>query len=231
MPTNGIASAAQNTASTAARNGLSKTTLGIFTLGALGFTAWRMQDAYVGSRQKADQRISTLKADNDYKFAEYGFGQYSGNPGMDNLSQKFDGLKRYGPFRLREHYESAKIRIGTFFSNVIGPNLLPLGIGLAGLYGTIGHDKMAKFGAKIANWWTSTNFLNTQAWKTLKGVGGYIGAGAWKAIKEPTKLAFKSPQHFAVASGIALVGAFFLKRFVDSSSGDAQRDFFRDDLY
>jgi hypothetical protein len=231
MTTPGLPSSNATALSVAAQNSLSKTTLGIFTLGALGFTAWRMQDAYVGSKQKADEQISTLKVDNDYRLTEYSFGQYSGNPGMDNLALKFDALRRYGPFRLREHFQSAKIRINNFFNNVIGPNLLPLGIGLAGVYSTIGHEQMAIYGNNIATWWSRTNFLDSQAWRTLRGVGNAIGSGLWNIIKTPVQLAFRSPQHFAIASGITLVGAFFIKRFSDNVNGNAQQDFYRDELF
>lgn len=212
-------------------SGLSKTSLGLFTLGALGFTAWRMQDAFVGSKQEVDQKVSGLKTDNDYRYGSHAWGQYSGNPGMDRLDNKFQGLLIYGPMRLKEHWETAKINVGNFFSNVLGPNLLPLGVGLAGLYGTIGHQNMCGYGRKIADWWNRSNFFNSTAWKTLKSVGGSVGSGLWTVIKSPVKLMFASPQHFAVGSGIALVSAFFLKRFVDTVNGDAQRDFFRDDLY
>lgn len=230
MTTPGLPPASQ-ALNAAAQTGLSKTTLGAFTVAALGFAAWRMQDAYVGSKQKADQQISALKADNDYQLTEHSFGQYSGDPGMDKLALKFDALVRYGPLRLREHYQALKIRINNFFSNVIGPNLLPLGVGLAGLYGTIGHAQMAIYGNNVAQWWSRTNFLDSQAWRTMKGVGHAMGSALWTAIKEPVKLAFKSPQHFAIASGITLVGAFFVKRFVDNVNGNAQKDFYRDDLF
>lgn len=210
---------------------LGKTPLGIFTLGALGFAAWRMQDSFVGSKAKAEQKIAGMKVENDYKNMEYQWGQWSGNPTMDHLSDKYEGLKQYGPFRLREHYNAARIHVQEFFGNVIGPNLLPLGVGLAGLYGTIGHTQMKKYGSDFAKWWNKSSFFNTQAWKTLKGVGRSIRSGLWTTVKEPTKLAFKSPSHFAVASGIALVGAFFVKKFRDTNSGDAQRDYYRNDVY
>ncbi|WP_373533198.1 hypothetical protein [Vampirovibrio sp.] len=224
-------STSSNGTNALARAGLSKPVLGVFTLGALGFSAWRMKDAFVGSQQKANQQVSTLKADNDYQLTEYNFGQYSGSPGMDKLALKYDGLKRYGPFRLKENYQSAKIHVNNFFSNVIGPNLLPLGVGLAGLYGTIGHEKMMGYGKNIITWWNGCSILNSQAWTTLKEVGKSIGSGLWQATKAPVEMTFKSPQHFAIASGITLVGAFFAKRFVDNVNGDAQKDFYRDDLF
>ncbi|WP_303674693.1 hypothetical protein [Vampirovibrio chlorellavorus] len=228
MPTtNGVS----NSVNAIASNGLGKTPLGLFTLGALGFAAWRMQDAFVGSKQEVDQKISGLKTTNDYDYGSHVWGQYSGNPGMDRLDHKFQGLLIYGPLRLKEHWQSFKIRVGNFFSNVVGPNLLPLGVGLAGLYGTIGHQTMSGYGRNIADWWNRSNFFDSTAWKTLKGVGGSLGSGLWTVIKSPVKLMFKSPQHFAVGSGVALIGAFFLKRFTDTVNGDAQRDFFRDDLY
>lgn len=229
--TNPITSTNNSIAGQAISKGIGKTSWGLLAAGALGFAAWRMQDSFQGSKQKANQQITGLKTDNDWKLMEHGFAQWSGSPGMDNLADKAKGLSLYGPMRIREHYQSAKIQIKTFFGNVIGPNLIPIGVGLAGLYGALGHTRMKQYGTSFSKWLTETSFLKTQAWKTIKGVGGGLAKGIGFLIKEPTKLAFKSPQHFAIASGIALVGAFFTKKFVDTYNGDAQRDYYRNDVY
>lgn len=211
--------------------GIGKTPWGFLAAGALAFTGWRMQDSFQGSKQKANQEIAGLKTGNDYKLMQYGFGQWSGDPTMDNISDKAKGLSLYGPMRIKEHYESASIQVKTFLSNVVAPNLLPLGVGLAGLYGAIGHTRMQKYGASFGKWLTESSPFKTMAVNTLKSVGGGLAKGTGYAIAKPSKLAFKSPQHFAIASGIALVGAFFTKKFVDNYNGDAQRDYYRNDVY
>lgn len=229
--TNPITSTNHSIAGQNVAKAMGKTTWGLLAAGALAFTGWRMQDSFQGSRQKAQQEIAGLKTGNDYQLLEHSFGQWSGNPGMDNLADRFKGLTLYGPLRIKEHYESAKIHVKTFCGNVIGPNLVPLGVGLAGLYAAIGHKRMKEYGSGFSKWLTQSSPFKDAVWNTMKGVGGGLAKGVGFIIKEPTKLAFKSPQHFAVASGITLVGAFFGKRFVDTYNGDAQRDYYRNDVY
>lgn len=213
------------------QNGLSKTALGLFTLGALGFSAWRIQDSYTGSQQKALQRVSALKEENDYNYAEYGWGHWSGNPGLDQLGHKFQGLMMYGPHRIRENYKEAKIRVSSFFTNVLYPNLIPLGVGLAGLYSTIGHKKMTQYANDFVKWWKQSGFFSQYFNPTMKAVGKIIWDYGSKGISTAVRQPFKSPAHFAVGSGIALTGAFFLRKFIDAYGHDGQRDFFRDDIY
>ncbi len=227
-PTPGIT---PNPAPALLKKGLSKSTLGIFALGALGFSAWRMQDAYTGSREKVKDKIGEMQTNNDYATGQYTFGHWSGNPGMDNLTSQWAKVKRYGPFRLREHYQATKVQISTFLNDVVGPSLLPLGVGLAGLYGAIGHTQMSKYGASFANWWRQCGFFTQYFNPTMKAVGKNIWHYGTSAVGSLLKLSFKSPVHFAVASGSALVGAVFLKRFNDTANGNAQRDNLRDEFY
>jgi hypothetical protein len=208
-------------------SGTAKSAVGIFSLAALVAAAWMMKDSYVGSRDRIQMRQADLKARNDYENLGFSQGQWSGNPDMDRLAHKWFGFKQYGPWGIREKFDSFKIRVSSFFKDVLFPNLIPLGIGIAGLYGAgVKVHRPFVAAAKGVGGLFGPRFF-PQLGGFLGKAFGSLGTGLLKLIKLP----FSSLPAFAIGLGTVCLGSFFLKRFSDSYDGDGQRNFFRDDIY
>lgn len=204
--------------------------IGLFSLAALGATAWMMKDSYDGSRDRMNQHITELKEENDVSYSEFGWGHWSGNPAMDNLAHRWFGFKQYGPFDLFEKFQDYGMRISGFFSNVVTPNIIPIGISVASAYGALGAERMHAPFRKLYQWMAGSSILGNigkplgeMATKGLK----LTGRGADSLIRWP----FKSLTHLGVGSGLLMLGAYFFKRFDDAYGHDGQREFFRNEIY
>ena len=186
-----------------------------------------MKDSYVGSRDRIQTRQAELRAENDYRHLGFGQGMWSGNPDTDRLAHKWFGIKQNGPWGLKEKFDSFKIRVSSLFNDVLVPNLIPLGVGIAGLYGAgIKVHKPFVAAARHAGGLFGTGFFRQLRGFLGNGLGS-IGRGLLKLAKLP----FSSLPAFGISLGALTLGSFFLKRFNDSYSGDGQRNFFREDIY
>jgi hypothetical protein len=207
----------------------SKAPVGLFTLAALATTAWMMKDTYHGNRERTNQQVDEMKENNDWRYTEYGWGHWSGMPGMDHFAHRVYGWTQYGPFGLFEKFREMKIRIGSFFSNVIMPNLIPIAISIAGLYGTFGtkavHAPFKAIGKALMT--PLPQQLRQDLWSVTKKAFSSMGSG----LKTLLSLPFRSLTHLGIASGLLFFGAYFMKRFSDAYGHDGQREFFRDDIY
>lgn len=201
--------------------------VGIFSLGAILAAAWMMKDSYVGSRDRIRMRQEELRVQNNYDFWSKGNANWSGNPGTDGLTQKWFGFKQKGPWGLREKWQSFKIWAGGMFNDVLLPNLIPLGVGIAGLYGAgIKVHRPFTAAAQHIGGLFGPGFFR-QLGNFMSSAFGTLGNGLFRLLKLP----FTSLTAFGISLGALTLGSFFLKRFNDSDNGDGQRNFFRDEIY
>jgi hypothetical protein len=207
--------------------GVAKGAVGLFSIGAIAAAAWMMKDSYVGSRDRIQTRQAELRAKNDYDHLQYGQGFWSGNPDTDKLAHRWFGLKQKGPWGIREKFDSFKIWTGSMFRDVLFPNIIPLGVGIAGLYGAgIKVHRPIVAAVRHAGGLFGPNFFPSLGRFLGSGLGS-IGKGLFRLIRLP----FSSLPAFGIGLGVLTLGSFFLKRFNDSTSGDGQRNFFRDEIY
>lgn len=203
--------------------------LGLATAAAVVATFGMMSDTYHGNRERTQQLVDELKENNDLRYTEYGWGHWSGMPWLDHLSHRMFGWLQYGPYGLVEKFQAFKIRVGSFWNNVIMPNLIPLGISVAGLYGTFGAENVHKPFKAIGNALMTPlpQQLRKDLWDVTKTAFSKMGSGLQYLLSLP----FRSLTHLGVATGLAFFGAYFLKRFSDAYGHDGQRQFFRDDIF
>jgi hypothetical protein len=221
---NGIAG---NNAARGLLRGGARPAVGVFSLAALAAAGWMMMDSYRGNRERTQQSVDKLKEHNDWEETEFGWGHWSGMPWMDHLAHRVFGWKQYGPYGLREKFSAIKIRVGSFFNNVIVPNLVPLGLGIAGLYGAgvPVHKPFVAIGRALSQG------VPRRLVQDLGRLGGRAATGVGSGLLKLLALPFRSLTHLGIASGLVLGGAFFLKRFSDAYGHDGQRQFFRDDIF
>lgn len=204
--------------------------VGLFTVGALGAAAWMMRDSYMGSRDRINQQVAELKEENDVEYSKFGWGHWSGMPWFDQLAHKWFGIKEFGPFGLRENLQEIGLRVSSFWSDVIVPNLIPLGIGIAGLYGTLGPRKMHAPIRGFVNWCRKTSIPPTLK-REFSNFGRKAFSGFGKGVASLAKWPFQSLPRLGVATGALFFGTYFLKRFNDAYGHDGQRNFFRREIY
>ena len=201
--------------------------MGLFALAALGTTAWMIRDSYHGNKEREEQEASMHQANKDYAYSAYDWGRYSGRPHMDNLAHSWMGLKLYGPYGLKELYQETVVKVYSIYKEVILPNLVPIGISIASLYGFFGaksiNSKFGYVGKKIGGVISRANVGGGFCHYANKAYEGTVN-GAAKVLE-------KAFTHPAVAAGTVLLGAWFLKSFNDAYSGQGQREYFRHELW
>lgn len=201
--------------------------LGLFALLAMGTTVWMMHDTYQGNHEREEQEAEMHRAQKDYAYAAFDWGRWSGQPKMDNLAHSWMGLKLYGPYGLKEQFQEAGVKVHSIWKEVIMPNLIPLGISVASLYGYFGahaiNSKFAYVGKKLGGVVFQEGVGNSITKYANKGFKGTVN-GAASVLRK----AFKHP---GVATGLLFLGAYGLKRFNDAYSGQGQREYFRNELW
>jgi len=228
-----IGSNTTNALTTGVQNAIKKppnAAVGLFTVGALGAAAWMMRDSYMGSRDRINQQVAELKEENDVEYSKFGWGHWSGMPWFDQLAHKWFGIKSFGPYGIRENLQEIGLRVSSFWSDVIVPNLIPLGIGIAGLYGALGPRRMHAPIRGFVNWCKKTSIPPT----LKREIGGFfknIFSGMGKGLAKLAKWPFQSLPRLGVATGALFFGTFFLKKLNDAYGHDGQRAFFRREIY
>jgi hypothetical protein len=200
------------------------------TVLAGGTALYMARDSYLGSRDRVNQRVAELKEENDLEYSKFGWGHWSGKPWLDGLSHKLFGFKEYGPWGLRENMQELGIRISSIWSDVVLPNLLWFGLGIAGLYGSLGAKRVHAPFRAFFNWCRKTS-LPPAFKREVKNFTGRIFKGLGRGIVKAATWPFLSLSRLGIASGIVLGIAFFLKQFNDAYGHDGQRDFFRNEIF
>lgn len=193
-------------------------------LGALLASGWMVKDTFKGIRPELDRQYADHLVQDEYANTRWGWGHYSGNPGMDHLAHKFFGFTLFGPNGLRHKWQKAKLYTKVYINNVIIPNLIPMGVGVAGLYALLGKERLHK----------GVTYFTQGLRKHLKmppGISKGVKRGV-KAIFHAAGVGMGKTLGFAgrnkeISAAVVLLSAFGLNRFRDSYGHDGQDNFFR----
>ncbi len=226
----GVAKAATETPlKTAGKlSGTGKTVLGI---GALAAAAFAIKDSYNGRAEKIEHKLSNLHEHKSWEHWQNGLAHYSGNPWMDQQAHGIKKLLLYGPLGLRLKFEEFKTKADIMVNEVLLPNLVPIGVGIGGMYMLLGKKTINDAFKRTFNWYKGKSFVSasfkqsfkTQAGKAFTGLAGLGG----RMLRWP----FKSLQHFGVAAGLGAFGSFMLGRFQDSYGHRGTEEYFFDEIY
>lgn len=189
-----------------------------------------MRDSYKGSRDRLDQKISEVKEENDVEYSKFGWGHWSGKPYLDYLAHKWFGLKEFGPYGIKENAQEIGMRVSNMWSNVVVPNLIPLGIGIAGMYGALGPRRMHAPIRGFVNWCKKTSIPPSMK-REFKTFFGNAFKGIGKGLGTVAKWPFLRLSNLGIALGGLFLGTWALKQFNDSYGHDGQRAWFRPEVY
>ncbi len=197
---------------------------------ATGYAFWRISDSFHGALDRINQKATEIREENDVEYSQYGWGHWSGNPGLDNLAHKWFGFKQFGPFGLTEKFQVMGLWASSIWHDVIQPNALEIGLAIASLYGALGPRRMHAPIRGFVNWCKKTSIPPTLKREivqvTKQGLKG-LGRGIEHLVTWP----FQSLPKLGIATGALFLIALFLKRFNDSYGHDGQRNFFRNEIY
>ncbi len=194
-------------------------------LGAIAAAWWMMRDTFDGTRQKRIDAIAAAKEHAEWADMEYGWGHWSGNPGMDHKAHQFKRFLLFGPMNLRMRWLEFKITVDSLVNDVLLKNIVPLGVGVAGIY--------SMFGARAVNTGVR-NFGRFLGQIIPSGFGRAVGSllsqgltGLGKGVLALSHTLL-SKQALPFTIGAAIFGNYALSRFKDSYGHDGQHEFFRD---
>lgn len=186
-----------------------------------------IQDSWNGSQMKRDDAVAAAKEHAEWADMEYGWGHYSGQPWMDQQAHKFKRFLLFGPMNLKLKWQETTIRLNSWINDVILPNLLPIGLVIAGL-GGLGGFKVFRHSSKVTQFVKNHVHVPTAFKTEVKHLAGKAASGTGKGIGKLLSLPFKSPAHLGITAAGLLFGSFTLQRFQDSYGHDGQHNFFRD---
>jgi hypothetical protein len=221
--------AGMNNMTQTVRQPMSKAKIGVGGLALVSvlYTLWSMQDTYNSNHEREEQEANMNQVKKDYSFAQFNRDHLGGQDKMEGLAKNYKAWCLYGPYGIKEKYEEATLKVHSIWKEVIMPNLVPLGISIASVYAFFGpkaiNSKFAYAGKKIGG-----VIFNA---KMGSGLAHYANKGFHKTIDGLARLFELAIKHPIPATGLTLLGAWFLYRFDSVYSGDAQREYFRHELW
>ncbi len=196
----------------------------LFGLGATALTGWLMHQSKQGHAPEWDRKIASHHTKLMYDQTSFGWGHWSGQPKMDHWAHKIFGLKLFGPFDLFTTYHRYKTLAEGYVNDVILPNLVPLGVGVAGLYAGFGaktlHAPFKNMYKRLAPTFRKMH-LGRKLKNALKPLSKKIGDLAVAGVKAAVK-------HPLGALGGIVLGGFVFNRFNRVLNHQEQEAYFRD---
>ncbi|MBY0449131.1 MAG: hypothetical protein K2X01_00715 [Cyanobacteria bacterium] len=189
-------------------------------IAAAAIAGWMVKDRYNGNAGKWMQQYNAHEMELEYDYMKYGFGHYSGRPGMDGMAH---GLKRqslFGPGGVLSIYSRIKTQVEGFVNDVL---LTPeAAITAGGLYMALGKKLFTPFkfiGRVIKDSVTKPTGLVRMAGKGIMSLLGKIKFGNPGALI--AKMGWGAPL-------VALALGYFAYTFYRVNSHEEQHDYWRD---
>lgn len=194
-------------------------------LASIALPAWLMSQSFKGAKDVWTQKVAGHHMDNEMKSISYGFGHYSGQPTMGGWAHRLYNTMLFGPFGFATTWHKVKTYTNGFVNNVILPNLIPIGIGIAGMYAGFGRKSIHDAAKRSANYlkpYMGNVPMKTVAEKTAVGIG--------KTLLSPIKGLYWSMDKGRAKFALPILGllGFGAYRFGRVWNHDEQHDFWRD---
>lgn len=192
-------------------------------LAGAGVAAWLTTQSAKGKMPVWQQQLHNHEANSDLVSIRDNWGRYSGQPAMDNWANKLRRFFMFGPLGLNMVWYKAKTYGEGFVNDVLLPNIVPIGVGLGGLYAT---------GLKPHKLITEPlSFLKKRLppmnWGRMRTVLKDSGKWMGDRLVDVLKLGRDNP---AIAIGALAMSLFALHRFVRVYDHEEQNGFFRGDI-
>ncbi len=198
----------------------------IMGLGGTYLVGKLVRDTYNGQIYETNRKITNLQQETDMQNLRYNFGHWSGNPGMDHFAGWLQQMGSYGPGNLIEKYEAFTIKAHSTIYNVIIPNLIPMGLALAGLYLGFGskiiHKPLQIIGSILGKSSIPESFR-----RKFAATSGRAWNGICEGLGKLLSLPFRSLHAFGFSALLAGLGLYTWNRLDDSMSHSGASKFFR----
>lgn len=201
---------------------------------ALGVAApvvggWFVKESYEGSKDEWQRRHAHLDANLNMDELRYSWAKYDGQPTMTKWAKRLNHMIRYGPGGIRQMVRQAKITTEGFLHDVVFKNIVPIALGITGLYAGLGKNAAGKFKVHAPFRYVNNQIIQP-LWKQVKPhINGKWSKTALKGLADGIvkvgEVAIKNPGASALIAGLT---AFGLLRFKRVYNGQEQDSFFRD---
>ena len=199
----------------------------LLSVGAMTAGYKLIKDTVEGTESERKDKAAALKEHAEWKDMEFGWGHYSGNPGMDQVAHEVKRFFLFGPMNVTLKWKESQIKVNSFINDVIIPNLVPIGIMTAGFVGLVG-PKNLRSGANVMDHFVKNYVHVPPSFKVgMKQAGQKSTRMAARGLGKLISLPFKTPMSLLVTAGALLLGSFTWRRFQDSYGHDGQHHFFR----
>ena len=191
-------------------------------LAGAGVATWFVGQSVKGKSSTWEQQVRNHETSADMLSLRDHWGHYSGQPAMDGWANKLRRFMRFGPLGLNMAWNKAKTYTEGFVNDVFLPNLVPIGVGLGGLYATgFKPHKLLTAPVKFLHKHLHINWggIRGQMKKGGKWAGSIMARGLRKVGKNP-----------AMAIGALALGGFGLHRFMRVYDHSQQDDFYHSSL-
>lgn len=202
--------------------------MGMFMAGAVALTYKLGHDTYVANEPREDQGVASERTKKDYALTMYDAGSMSGKGKFWDWARHFGkSMELYGPYGIKEDYQEFKDKFHSIWKEVILPNLIPIGISVASIYGFFGAKAVHKPFIFTGKKFGEVIFASGNANKFTGGVTS-VGKAIVNRGADVLRKAFEYP---AVAAGLVFLSAFGLKTWYEVDTGRAQDEYFRHELF
>lgn len=224
-PTTGAASVAQAavTAAKTSRNPL----MVALSLAATVAAGAMIKDSYEGTKIKRSDASAAILDSKQYHAMEYGWGMWSGTPGMEHWAHKAHHLKAFGPMNLFLKWKQFKSSASSIVNDVILPNMIPIAVGIGGLYAGFGSKAIHGVAKAVVAPLKHVKLPATLA-ASLKSLASKGLSGLSKGLGKGISKMFSSPKNLLMSLGGLAFGGFALNRFQRVYTREADQDYFRE---
>jgi hypothetical protein len=199
----------------------------LFMLGAGAITYKLSRDTYVGNEARESQGVAAERTKKDYSLLMYDAGSFSGKgPFWDSVRHVCKSLDLYGPYGIKEDYQEFRDKVHSIWKEVVIPNLIPIGITVASIYGYFGPAAVHKPFRYVGRTFAKA-IADSGCTVSLPKLAHKAGTGIVDGCAKVLTQALKHP---AIATGALFLSAFGLKSLYEVNTGRAQDEYFRHEL-
>lgn len=199
---------------------------GVISLLPVAVAVWMVRDSVEGDEYETKRKIAQNSFNSSFKALAVKQGKWSGYPKMEELSERLEVFKIYGPMDMIPKIKAWYLEMESLIETILLPNIIPITVAVASLYMGFGAKTLHAPFKAVSRGLRDTS-IPASFKREFKAFVNESARGFGRLIRALCAMPFKSLYHFGFTlAGISL-GAFFISRFKDVEEGQAQKRFFR----
>lgn len=195
----------------------------VLGMGAAVAAGWLCRESYRGHSIKWRERFHAHEEEEMLDLTRKGFGHYSGQPAMDGWSVALEKIRKFGFFGSKVDFMKAKCYVEGFVNDVLLRNMLPIAVGIGGLYAAIGNHLFTPFTATW-NYAVNSTFFPAAG----RAIGQALSVAGRGLLRGTEALMTQFSRGGPGAAAFAAILGLVLYRFWRVDNHLEQHDYFKD---